>query len=90
MRPCCAQWSRRRASWGRGGRWRGWGWPMQRRATTWPIGDVALIALAAGQFHLGLMGQSTFVHAHAGLRRVVETPVDDGLSDAMFWRLGRG
>lgn len=54
------------------------------------VGDVALIALAAGQFHLGLMGQSTFVHAHAGLRRVVETPVDDGLSDAMFWRFGRG
>lgn len=54
------------------------------------VGDVALIALAAGQFHLGLMGQTTFVHAHAGLRRVVETPVDEGLSDAVFWRLGRG
>lgn len=51
-------------------------------------GDVALIALAAGQFHLGLMGQTSFVHAHAGLRRVVETPVDEGLSDAVFWRLG--
>lgn len=51
-------------------------------------GDVALIALAAGQFHLGLMGQTTLVHAHAGLRRVVETPVDPALSDAVFWRLG--
>ncbi|WP_324187718.1 NlpC/P60 family protein [Sphingopyxis solisilvae] len=49
-------------------------------------GDVALIALAAGQFHLGLMGQTTFVHAHAGLRRVVETPVDQALSDAALWR----
>lgn len=54
------------------------------------VGDLALIALAAGQFHLGLMGRTTFVHAHAGLRRVVETPVDEGLSDAVFWRLGRG
>ncbi|MGQ3101677.1 MAG: peptidoglycan endopeptidase [Sphingopyxis solisilvae] len=52
------------------------------------VGDVALIALAAGQFHLGLMGQTTFVHAHAGLRRVIETPVDQALSDAVFWRLG--
>lgn len=53
------------------------------------VGDVALIALAAGQFHLGLMGQTTFVHAHAGLRRVVETPIDQGLFDAVFWRFGR-
>ena len=51
-------------------------------------GDVALIALAAGQFHLGVMGAASFVHAHAGLRQVVETPVD-GVTSAVTecWRL---
>ena len=53
------------------------------------VGDVALIALAAGQFHLGLMGQTTFVHAHAGLRRVVETPLDAMVMAAPRWRLAR-
>ncbi len=51
------------------------------------MGDVALVALPAGQFHLGLMGGGTLVHAHAGLRRVVETPVDNGLGGAARWRL---
>ena len=50
-------------------------------------GDVALIAYPAGQFHLGLMGLDRLVHAHAGLRRVVETPIDDGLRDVGRWRL---
>lgn len=52
-------------------------------------GDVALIALAAGQFHLGLIGDATFVHAHAGLRRVVETPLDATVRAAPRWRLPR-
>lgn len=52
------------------------------------VGDVALIGLAAGQFHLGLIGNETFVHAHAGLRRVVETPIDTGLSEQTLWGLG--
>jgi cell wall-associated NlpC family hydrolase len=52
-------------------------------------GDVALIALAAGQFHLGLIGDATFVHAHAGLRRVVETPLDAAVRAAPRWRLPR-
>ncbi len=51
------------------------------------IGDVALLALGAGQFHLGLMAADRMIHAHAGLRRVVETPVDEALSDAALWRL---
>lgn len=52
------------------------------------VGDVVLIALAAGQFHLGVMGPASFVHAHAGLRRVVETPVDGVMSAAASgWRL---
>lgn len=49
------------------------------------VGDVALIAYAAGQFHLGLMGEGVMVHAHAGLRHVVETPVDEGVGAR--WRL---
>lgn len=54
------------------------------------VGDVALIALAAGQFHLGLIGAATFVHAHAGLRRVVETPFDSAVRGAARWRLSSG
>lgn len=50
------------------------------------IGDVALIALPAGQFHLGMMGTDSLVHAHAGLRRVVETPIA-GMDGMVLWRL---
>lgn len=50
-------------------------------------GDVALVALAAGQFHLAMLGPDRCVHAHAGLRRVVETPIDAGLMAAPRWRL---
>ena len=50
-------------------------------------GDVALVALAAGQFHLALMGPDRCVHAHAGLRRVVESPLDAALLAAPRWRL---
>lgn len=37
-------------------------------------GDVMLMTVAAGQLHLGVRTSDGFVHAHAGLRRVVETP----------------
>ncbi|WP_234716045.1 hypothetical protein [Sphingopyxis macrogoltabida] len=47
---------------------------------------MALIALDAGQFHLGLIGTDRLVHAHAGLRRVVETPFD-AWGDMDRWRL---
>lgn len=50
-------------------------------------GDVALIAHPARQFHLGLIGFETFIHAHAGLRRVVETPLDTSVRGAVRWRL---
>ncbi|MBO9696012.1 MAG: C40 family peptidase [Sphingopyxis sp.] len=50
-------------------------------------GDVALFAQAARQFHLGLLGYETLVHAHAGLRRVVETPLDAATRSAPRWRL---
>lgn len=49
-------------------------------------GDVALLALPAGQFHLGLIARGRMVHAHAGLRRVVEVPLGE-LHDAAIWRL---
>lgn len=51
------------------------------------IGDVALIAFPARQYHLGLMGPASFVHAHAGLRRVVETPLDAAILGAARRRL---
>lgn len=50
-------------------------------------GDVALILFDAGQFHLGLIGPESLVHAHAGLRRVVETPFDAMECGAARWRL---
>lgn len=51
------------------------------------VGDVLLIALPARQYHLGLLGTGTFVHAHAGLRCVVETPLDAATRGAARWRL---
>lgn len=51
------------------------------------VGDVALIALTAGQFHLGLIGPASLVQAHAGLRRVVETPLGVDVRAAARWRL---
>jgi cell wall-associated NlpC family hydrolase len=53
-------------------------------------GDVALVALPAGQFHVGLIGTDNWIHAHAGLRRVVEAPVDAAVRAAPRWRLGQG
>ncbi|MDZ3830333.1 MAG: NlpC/P60 family protein [Sphingopyxis sp.] len=50
-------------------------------------GDVALIADAAGQFHLAMIGQDIVVHAHAGLRRVVESPPTVVPDAATRWRL---
>lgn len=50
-------------------------------------GDVALIALPARQFHLALIGPAGIVHAHAGLRRVVEAPFDPAVLRARRWRL---
>ncbi|MGV3730726.1 MAG: NlpC/P60 family protein [Sphingopyxis sp.] len=51
------------------------------------VGDVALFALPAGQLHLGLIGERSFVHAHAGLRQVVETPLAGAPGGMMRWRL---
>lgn len=37
-------------------------------------GDLLLLAPAVDQLHLAVLTERGFVHAHAGLRRVVETP----------------
>lgn len=37
-------------------------------------GDVMLLDAGYGQLHLGVRTSIGFVHAHAGIRRVVETP----------------
>lgn len=37
-------------------------------------GDVLLLSAGSGQVHLAVRTAAGFVHAHAGLRRVVETP----------------
>ena len=52
-------------------------------------GDLVLIAAAPRQYHLAVLTESGFVHAHAGLRRVVETP---GRPDAVVraWRRREG
>lgn len=44
-------------------------------------GDLLLMKVAADQLHLGVRTDAGFVHAHAGLRRVVETP---GMPDWLF------
>lgn len=37
-------------------------------------GDVMLLEAGERQFHLAVRSEQGFVHAHAGIRRVVETP----------------
>lgn len=44
--------------------------PAAKRRT----GDLLLLAPGADQLHLAVLTERGFVHAHAGLRRVVETP----------------
>ena len=45
-----------------------------RKVRKLKMGDVMLMELSAEQLHLGVRTEAGFVHAHAGLRRVVETP----------------
>lgn len=50
-------------------------------------GDVAVWHAGPGQFHLGVaLGPDAFVHAHAGLRRVVSGAADPGWRLAGHWR----
>lgn len=51
-------------------------------------GDVVLIAPAAGQVHLAIAaGDGAWVHAHAGLRRVVIAPQRPDGTLLHHWRL---
>ncbi|WP_419813854.1 peptidoglycan endopeptidase [Glacieibacterium sp.] len=49
-------------------------------------GDLLVAAPAAGRRHLGIVTPGGLVHAHAGLRRVVEAPVDPGWAIVAAWR----
>jgi cell wall-associated NlpC family hydrolase len=50
--------------------------PLFRRVAERRPGDLMLLAVAADQLHLAISTDRGFVHADAGLRRVVETPAD--------------
>jgi hypothetical protein len=45
------------------------------RCDTHPIGSIALYSVGRGQHHLAVLGPASAVHAHASLRRVVESPL---------------
>lgn len=51
-------------------------------------GDVLLLHCASGQFHLAIAAPSGgFIHAHAGLRRVVTVPACPEGEQIGHWRL---
>ncbi len=50
-------------------------------------GDVLLMAAGPGQLHLGIGTQDGFVHADAGLRRVVERPGTPPWPVIGIWRM---
>lgn len=62
----------------RGGSAEGWAALLDRaglaRVGSTRAGDVVLAEAGAGQFHLVVLTETGFVHADAGLRRVVERP----------------
>ena len=51
-------------------------------------GDVLLMAAGPGQIHLGIRTAGGFVHADAGLRRVVERPGMPPWPLTGVWRMG--
>jgi len=50
-------------------------------------GDILVIAPAPGRRHLGIVTDRGVVHAHAGLGRVVEGPLDPCWTIIAAWRL---
>lgn len=58
--------------------------PRPRR-TAPQIGDIAMMSLPAAQIHFALVGDVTIIHAHAGLRRVVESPIDFLQPPLRYW-----
>ncbi|MDX3910334.1 MAG: NlpC/P60 family protein [Sphingobium sp.] len=60
-----------------------------RRVRICKPGDVVLVQAGAVQFHVMLKVPGGFVHAHAGLRRVVEMPGEALWPVVGCWRWGR-
>lgn len=59
---------------------------FKRRASDVPEpGDVLLLAPGPAQLHLGIWTGAGLVHAHASLRRVVETPGPPGFPLLGIW-----
>lgn len=52
-------------------------------------GDVLLMKIAGDQLHLGVRTDAGFVHAHAGIGRVVETPGEPQWPVAAIYRKRR-
>lgn len=53
-------------------------------------GDVAVCRAGPAQFHLLVLTDGGFVHADAGLRRIVERPLPAPWPVLGVWRLGEG
>ena len=53
-------------------------------------GDVAVCAAGPAQFHMAVLTDGGFVHADAGLRRVVERPLPLPWPVESLWRLCEG
>ena len=59
------------------------------RATFLPLqaGDIVLFALPGAQHHLAIADEDAqIIHAHAGLRRVVRSPIDPEWRTIQCWR----
>lgn len=50
------------------------------------VGDILLFTTGPAQLHLGLWTGRSLIHAHAGLRRVVETPGPIALPIIGVWQ----
>jgi murein DD-endopeptidase / murein LD-carboxypeptidase len=53
-------------------------------------GEIVMLRPGGEQVHLGIVTAGGFVHADAGLRRVVESPWRDDWDVLGFWRRGDG
>lgn len=59
---------------------------MIRVSETVVLGDILMLRPGPGQHHFGIAVNSGFVHAHAGLRRVVMTPGSPSTPALAHWR----
>jgi lipoprotein Spr len=58
-----------------------------RRVATAAPGDLLAVAPSPGRRHLAVVTATGVVHAHAGLGRVVDGPLDPGWIIVAAWRL---